>query len=68
MLNLFSGSDIGDLLFEKASCTSQRELAAEIGISAAELSHILSGRRPPSAKVLTYLDYEKVIYYRPLHQ
>lgn len=47
------------------SLGTQAALAEEIGISAQYLSQILAGERDPSEKVLDYLNFEKVIMYRP---
>lgn len=44
---------------------TQAALAQEIGISAQYLSQILARERDPSEKVLDYLNFEKVIMYRP---
>lgn len=43
---------------------SQKELAAELGISPGFLGDIVQGRRPPSDRVIGALGLERVVTYR----
>ncbi len=42
---------------------SQKELAAEIGVSAPFLNRVLMRVRPPGAKILTYLGVKREVTY-----
>jgi len=44
--------------------TSQRQLAAQLGISASFMGDIVQGRRPPSDRVIDALGLERVVIYR----
>jgi len=51
------------MLRQRQGKRSQRELAREMGISAAYLTDLYKGRRAPGDKVLSYLGLEKVVTY-----
>lgn len=44
---------------------TQRELAAEVGVSQQHLNDVLAGRRPPGPAVLNYLGLEKAYVESP---
>ena len=47
-----------------AEAGTQKELAANLGVSAAYLGDVLLGRKEPGRKMLTALGVERVVIYR----
>lgn len=65
-MDLYTQSDIGDILFELAQeAGSQAKLAEIIGISASQLSMAIKGNKP-GKEILAYIGYECVVFYRPI--
>lgn len=53
--------NVVDMLAKKRGARPWRELAAEIGCSAAYLSDVINGRRDPGPKILDFLGLERVL-------
>lgn len=56
-----SPPNVVDMLAKKRGARPWRELAAEIGCSAAYLSDVINGRREPGPKILDFLGLERVL-------
>ena len=44
--------------------STQKALADKIGVSQAYLTNVIKGRRRPSAKILKFLGYERIVCYK----
>ena len=65
-MKTFSADQVRQMLRShmKNLSLNQRELAEQIGVSAAFLSSTLTGAREPQGKILEFLDLEQVVAYR----
>lgn len=53
-----------EILRERAAKSSQKQLAAELGVSQSYLSDVLQGRKEPGESILEPLELERVVTYR----
>ncbi len=64
MSRLLTADDIRERLRQAADLVGQKQVAADMGVSASYLNDVLQGRREPADAICNGMGFERIVRYR----